>query len=78
MQRCNWQKVLGVGCFVVFLLAIPLVAADAAGLFRGNVQSRVYHNATCRYFTCKNCTVVFTSAAEAQKAGFRPCRICKG
>nr|WP_297045965.1 Ada metal-binding domain-containing protein [uncultured Desulfovibrio sp.] len=47
-------------------------------MFRGNVQSRIYHNAGCRYFNCKNCTMVFKSAGEAQKAGFRACRICKG
>ncbi len=78
MRKGSWQKILGAGCLIVSLLLIPLAAADAAGMFRGNVQSRIYHNAGCRYFNCKNCTMVFKSAGEAQKAGFRACRICKG
>lgn len=44
--------------------------------FRGNVESRVYHAPSCRNYTCRNCTQVFASEAEAQAAGFRPAGDC--
>jgi len=51
---------------------------QAAERYHGNVTSRIYHNARCKYFNCKKCTVVFKSAQEAQQAGYRPCKVCKG
>ena len=59
--------VLGMACAVM-----------AAGELHGNTKSRIYHNSSCRYYTCRNCTVIFASAQEARAAGFRPCRICGG
>lgn len=59
--------VLGMACAVM-----------AAGELHGNAKSRIYHNSSCRYYTCRNCTVIFASAQEARAAGFRPCRICGG
>ncbi len=44
----------------------------------GNRKSRIYHNSACRYFTCKNCTVRFSSPDEARKRGFVACKICGG
>jgi hypothetical protein len=46
-------------------------------VYHGNVQSRIYHRQSCRYFDCKACTVVFKSKEEAEKAGYRPCKVCR-
>jgi micrococcal nuclease len=48
----------------------------AAGPFRGNSQSRVYHAPTCPNYACKNCTQVFQTEAAAREAGFRPAGDC--
>lgn len=51
-------------------------ATPAHGTFRGNTSSRVYHAPSCRNYTCRNCTRVFASQADAEAAGFRPARDC--
>ncbi len=47
-------------------------------VLHGNYSSGIYHNAYCRYYNCKKCTVVFSSAKEAQKRGYRACKKCGG
>jgi micrococcal nuclease len=47
-----------------------------SGLFRGNAKSLVYHRSGCRHFNCANCVTVFRSAAEAERAGYRPHAEC--
>ncbi len=61
------------------LLTTVLVAAfaGAAAEYRGNRESRVFHQESCRYYACKNCTVRFSSADEAIEKGFRPCGVCR-
>jgi len=58
-----------------------LRAADQAvpseTVFHGNVNSKIFHAPWCRYYTCKNCTRVFTSRDDAIQAGYRPGKICK-
>jgi methylphosphotriester-DNA--protein-cysteine methyltransferase len=66
-----------------FLLLWIALFSPAAGMASGNVyhgnwSSRIYHNADCKYFTCKRCTVNFSSAGEAEASGYRPCKICGG
>ena len=60
-------------------------ACQAAGLWRGdiapapatedayhgNARSHVFHGPGCRYYDCKNCTVVFSSKDDAIEAGYR-------
>lgn len=69
-------------CFLLpasLLLMLGMTCAVmAAGELHGNAKSRIYHNSSCRYYTCRNCTVVFASAQEARAAGFRACKICGG
>ena len=45
---------------------------DQALVYHGNRQSRVFHAPWCRYYSCKNCTVVFQSRDAAIQAGYRP------
>ncbi len=40
--------------------------------YHGNRNSKVYHAPGCRYYTCKNCTVILKSKEEAAQRGFRP------
>lgn len=58
--------------------AKPPAAATTQGdlTFRGNVNSRLYHAATCANANCANCTRVFSSEAEARAAGFTPAGDC--
>lgn len=60
----------------------PAAAAPAAQQkgsgFRGNPETRVYHNAGCRYFNSKGASKTFATPQEAVKAGYRPCKVCKG
>lgn len=54
-----------------------LMPDAAAGEFRGNARSHVFHRPGCKSYQCKNCTIPFTDRGEAIAAGFRPCGSCK-
>ena len=41
----------------------------AAPGFRGNINSRLYHAASCPNANCRNCSRLFASEAEAKMAG---------
>lgn len=62
----------------VVFLALLLVGAvaSAAATYRGNTQSHVFHQSSCRYYACKNCTAIFNSPSEAVERGYRPCGVC--
>ena len=51
-------------------------AASPTSQVRGNVNSGLYHRASCPNFRCRNCTRVFTSARDAEAAGFKPAADC--
>ncbi|NTU68549.1 MAG: thermonuclease family protein [Chlorobiaceae bacterium] len=58
--------------------AAQVPAGETSGqMYRGNVQSRLFHRAGCRYFDAPNCTAGFGSRASAIAAGYRPCGICR-
>jgi micrococcal nuclease len=40
-----------------------------SGIYHGNKKSHVYHGSSCRYYNCKNCTVIFKSIKEADNSG---------
>jgi phosphatidylserine/phosphatidylglycerophosphate/cardiolipin synthase-like enzyme len=46
-------------------------------LYHGNKSSKVFHDPSCRFYNCKNCTANFSSRKAAIDAGYRPCGICK-
>ncbi|MGO9370697.1 MAG: Ada metal-binding domain-containing protein [Syntrophobacteraceae bacterium] len=73
------KKKLSLICLFLFLLAVPLLAAQNVGNeteYHGNVHSRVFHRPSCRYFNCANCTKVFKTREDAIADGYRPCRVC--
>lgn len=63
----------------LFILAILLAGALAAAAetYSGNTKSRVFHQSSCRYHACKNCTASFGSSSEAVKRGYRACGVCR-
>ena len=46
-------------------------------IYHGNISSRIFHKAGCRYYECRNCKEQFESAEEALRARYRPCRRCE-
>ena len=63
---------------LAIVMAVFVAAVLAGGeAFRGNTQTRVFHQSSCRYYTCKNCTATFASAAEAIDRGYRACGTCQ-
>lgn len=63
--------------FASTTLLLVSSAALAAESFRGNTRSHVFHQSSCRYYSCTNCTAKFASAREAVENGYRPCGICE-
>lgn len=61
------------------LIAAVFLTAIVAGaqVYRGNTQTGVFHQSSCRYYTCKNCTATFASPAEAIEHGYRACGVCE-
>lgn len=52
-------------------------ATQNAGAYHGNSKSMVFHSSKCRFYNCKNCTVIFPGRDVAIKYGFRPCGECR-
>jgi hypothetical protein len=62
--------------------AKPVPAAKAAlvsSAIVANKATKTYHRANCTYVAKMNETnrVGFANAAEAAKAGYKPCKVCK-
>jgi xanthine dehydrogenase iron-sulfur cluster and FAD-binding subunit A len=57
-------------------LAAGRPTTTVAGPYHGNVRSKVYHAPGCADYNCKNCTLVFTTKADAEKAGYRAHAAC--
>ncbi|MGL1931721.1 MAG: endonuclease [Desulfotalea sp.] len=55
---------------VIPVVTKPMVNFDK---YHGNSKSHIYHGSSCRYYNCKNCTVIFGSKKEAEDAGYRMC-----
>ncbi len=62
--------------YVTLLLAILIIAGATGKSLHGNTRSRIFHQPSCRYYSCPNCTVNFDSAREAVDHGYRPCSLC--
>jgi len=72
MRRSRFFAAVG-----FLLLAILVGAAPAGEPFHGNTRTRVFHQASCRYYSCPNCTASFATAREAVERGYRPCGSCE-
>jgi len=63
---------------VIFMSIMVFVSsALAVDSYHGNVKSKIFHDADCRYFDCKSCVAVFENRDEAIEADYRPCKVCK-
>jgi len=61
---------------VALVISLGSIALFAAETLHGNTSSKVYHQPSCQYYNCKNCTAEFASSAEAEKSGYKPCQKC--
>ena len=59
--------------------AAPAKATPAASGFVGNKDTKVFHKADCVHVgkIKESNRTSFASAAEATKAGYHPCKVCK-
>lgn len=48
----------------------------SGGALHGNVKSHVFHQPSCRDYSCKNCVEMFQSREAALATGYRPCGRC--
>lgn len=53
------------------------VSKELGFVFHGNKKSFKFHAPDCRYYFCKNCTIILHSATEAEEKRFSPCGRCK-
>jgi hypothetical protein len=63
--------------FGSLILIVLSSSTSAAEPFRGNTRTRVFHQASCRYYACSNCTAKFATTTEAVENGYRPCGVCE-
>jgi len=63
------------------LLAVAVLIAATTGTaeesLHGNTRSRVFHQSSCQYYSCPNCTARFATARDAAEHGYRPCGLCR-
>jgi methylphosphotriester-DNA--protein-cysteine methyltransferase len=66
---------------VLLFSAVALFATGASSVatYVGSKNSNVYHLPSCRYVTkiTKEHLITFETKDEAQKKGYRPCKVCK-
>lgn len=65
-------------CSLSVLVLVSLAFAAQTAPLSGNPNSKIYHNSSCRYYTCKACTVQFPTREAAEQQGYRACKVCKG
>jgi methylphosphotriester-DNA--protein-cysteine methyltransferase len=63
-------------CLGLAILAILVVSAGTGKPLHGNTRSRIFHQSSCRYYSCPNCTARFDTEREARENGYRPCGVC--
>ena len=41
-----------------------------------STKDQLYHTPECEFYDCPQCTIQFKDAEVAEKAGFKPCKLC--
>ena len=75
-DRNNKKGLITALLVLLSTLVIIGLAGASTGPYHGNAQSHIFHSPSCRYYTCKACTVTFGTREAAVVAGYRPCRRC--
>lgn len=73
------KRVIAAFVALAFLATITIAALAAEKAYLGNKNSRKYHVAACTWgqkIAPRN-RIEFSTAEEAEKAGFIPCKICR-
>ncbi|WP_136795790.1 LPS export ABC transporter permease LptF [Desulfosediminicola ganghwensis] len=52
------------------------IADDELKVLRGDEHAKIYHYSQCRLYNQDSCSTTFLSAAWAEEAGFKPCKLC--
>jgi len=77
IHRAVLHAVLPLALMLGVLLVAGTISAQPQAIYHGNVQSHIYHRQSCRFFDCKACTAAFKTKEEAERSGYRPCKVCK-
>ena len=56
----------------------PPASYRTQALLYGDVETATYHARDCQYYRVRGPIAEFGSVREAEEAGYRPCKICKG
>jgi hypothetical protein len=62
---------------VLLFAAVAALAQAPSVRYSGNRESRKFHRSSCRYYSCKACTIYFDSRDAAVRAGYSACGVCK-
>ena len=54
-----------------------MLSASNMNDYRGNKNSKVYHQRGCKYFNRLSNFEEFSTSRGAERAGYRACRICR-
>lgn len=54
----------------------PPLRIEQTLAYSGNANTHVFHQPSCRYASCTNCTAQFATREEAIDAGYRPGGCC--
>jgi methylphosphotriester-DNA--protein-cysteine methyltransferase len=77
IRRAVLHAILPLALLAGVLIVPDTASAQQQAVYHGNVKTHIYHRQSCRFFDCKACTAVFKSREEAEKSGYRPCKVCK-
>lgn len=55
----------------------PQSPLEVGDYFHGDLLTMVFHRSVCGEYDCENCKASFQNREEAQRAGYKPCEICK-
>ena len=76
-MRGIWRSRVRVVLLALVAVGLSTGVGLAAAKYHGNTNSMIFHQSSCRYYNCKNCTREFNTREGAIAAGYRPCKVCK-
>ncbi len=71
----NKRSLLKTLLTAALLCTMGVIAGEGAAV-KGNKSSKIYHKASCQYYTAKGSTESFATEAAAKEAGYKPCKKC--
>ncbi|HEX7831192.1 MAG TPA: hypothetical protein VF787_16160 [Thermoanaerobaculia bacterium] len=56
---------------------VEIAKPAKGGNYSGNTKTHKFHERSCNYWDCPNCTARFATREDAINAGYVPCGTCK-